>query len=260
MLHFNFRLISFSFAILLWAVPFSLTAQTIVFDNGVGGATGIDDALQSDADPLPENNNMVEIAADDFSVAKNTLITNVQWVGLYAVSNTPAVDNFVIRIYTDKNGPSGTPLATFEVGNNVNRTDSGQNFQLLLDVFEYSAEINFVANAGTTYWLSIDARSFADNNDTWFWGSLSTTGNAHNSPDLNNWSQFGHSTSMVLMGTEKSDDLVGDVNCDGVVDLLDVAPFVDLITDGGFSAKADINGDGVVDLLDVGPFVDLIVG
>jgi hypothetical protein len=65
---------------------------------------------------------------------------------------------------------------------------------------------------------------------------------------------------MVLMGTEKSDDLVGDVNCDGVVDLLDVAPFVDLITDGGFSAKADINGDGVVDLLDVGPFVDLIVG
>ena len=54
--------------------------------------------------------------------------------------------------------------------------------------------------------------------------------------------------------------LLGDVNCDGVVDLLDVQPFVALITGGGFSVKADINMDGVVDLLDVAPFVDLLTG
>ena len=54
--------------------------------------------------------------------------------------------------------------------------------------------------------------------------------------------------------------LFGDVNCDGSVDLLDVAPFVDLIVSGGFSSKADVNMDGSVDLLDVGPFVDLLVG
>ena len=54
--------------------------------------------------------------------------------------------------------------------------------------------------------------------------------------------------------------LLGDVNCDGAVDLLDVGPFVDLLTSGGFSQKADVNEDGAVDLLDVGPFVDLISG
>ncbi|MEM9410018.1 MAG: dockerin type I domain-containing protein, partial [Planctomycetota bacterium] len=54
--------------------------------------------------------------------------------------------------------------------------------------------------------------------------------------------------------------IVGDVNCDGVVDLLDVAPFVDLISSGGFSEKADINGDGLVDLLDVQPFVMILSG
>ena len=54
--------------------------------------------------------------------------------------------------------------------------------------------------------------------------------------------------------------LIGDVNCDGNVDLLDVAPFVDLITGGGFNEKADINMDGTVDLLDVGPFVVLLTG
>ena len=57
-----------------------------------------------------------------------------------------------------------------------------------------------------------------------------------------------------------SDALIGDVNCDGVIDLLDVAPFVDILTTGGFSVKADINQDGVVDLLDVSPFVDLLTG
>ena len=54
--------------------------------------------------------------------------------------------------------------------------------------------------------------------------------------------------------------LLGDVNCDGAVDLLDVQPFVALIQTGGFSTKADIDMNGVVDLLDVQPFVDLITG
>ena len=54
--------------------------------------------------------------------------------------------------------------------------------------------------------------------------------------------------------------ILGDVNCDGSVDLLDVSPFVDLLISGEFSEKADINTDGAVDLLDVGPFVDLLAG
>ena len=54
--------------------------------------------------------------------------------------------------------------------------------------------------------------------------------------------------------------LVGDINCDGVIDLLDVGPFVELLTANQFDEKADINDDGVVDLLDVGPFVNLLSG
>ncbi len=58
----------------------------------------------------------------------------------------------------------------------------------------------------------------------------------------------------------ESDLLLGDVNLDGVVDLLDVSPFVDLITGGLFQAEADIDQNGVVDLLDVAPFVGLLTG
>ena len=54
--------------------------------------------------------------------------------------------------------------------------------------------------------------------------------------------------------------LVGDVNCDGEINKLDVAPFVQLLVSGEYSAKADINGDGAVTLLDVQGFVALIIG
>ena len=54
--------------------------------------------------------------------------------------------------------------------------------------------------------------------------------------------------------------LLGDVNCDGFVNILDIQPFVESLTGGEFNEKADLNGDGVVDLLDVDPFVDAIVG
>ena len=52
--------------------------------------------------------------------------------------------------------------------------------------------------------------------------------------------------------------LAGDVNLDGSVDLLDVAPFVDSITSQTYQAQADVNRDCEVDLLDVAPFVDLL--
>lgn len=54
--------------------------------------------------------------------------------------------------------------------------------------------------------------------------------------------------------------LLGDVNLDGNVNLLDVAPFVALLTNMEFQNEADFNQDGVVNLLDVAPFVDLLSG
>ncbi len=54
--------------------------------------------------------------------------------------------------------------------------------------------------------------------------------------------------------------VLGDINGDGSVNLLDVTPFIDLITSNEFQAAGDINMDGTVDLLDVAGFVDLLSG
>ncbi len=62
---------------------------------------------------------------------------------------------------------------------------------------------------------------------------------------------------IVFLGTA-SERILGDINFDCFVDLLDVAPFVELINSGKFDTSADINEDGVVDLLDIGPFAELL--
>ncbi|MEM9411249.1 MAG: dockerin type I domain-containing protein [Planctomycetota bacterium] len=54
--------------------------------------------------------------------------------------------------------------------------------------------------------------------------------------------------------------LLGDVNRDGSVNLLDVGPFVELISSGEYLPEADINGDGVVNLLDIEGFIALLNG
>ena len=54
--------------------------------------------------------------------------------------------------------------------------------------------------------------------------------------------------------------LLGDVNGDSIVDLLDIGPFVEILEDGAFQFEADTNQDGVVDLFDVAPFVEILQG
>ena len=54
--------------------------------------------------------------------------------------------------------------------------------------------------------------------------------------------------------------VLGDVNMDGLINLLDIEPFVTLLSNGQFLAEADINKDGVVNLLDIEGFVALLSG
>lgn len=47
----------------------------------------------------------------------------------------------------------------------------------------------------------------------------------------------------------------GDVNLDGSVNFLDIAPFIAALSAGTFQAEADCNEDGQVNFLDIAPFI-----
>lgn len=54
--------------------------------------------------------------------------------------------------------------------------------------------------------------------------------------------------------------LLGDVNLDRMISLLDVSPFVNFLTSGLYRCEADINRDGMITLLDVAGFVNILSG
>ena len=55
--------------------------------------------------------------------------------------------------------------------------------------------------------------------------------------------------------------LLGDVNRDGMVNFLDISPFITTLSSVGEARKeADINEDGIVNFLDISPFIMLLTG
>ena len=77
---------------------------------------------------------------------------------------------------------------------------------------------------------------------------------------VHNEMQLDPSLGNMRLTVSKGDVLLGDINCDGNVNLLDVGPFIELLSSGGYSPKADFDGDSAVTLLDVQPFVDALSG
>ena len=54
--------------------------------------------------------------------------------------------------------------------------------------------------------------------------------------------------------------MLGDVNGDGLISVLDVVQVVNMVLGSEYDANADVNGDGSTDVLDVIIIVNMILG
>ena len=70
----------------------------------------------------------------------------------------------------------------------------------------------------------------------------------------------GDGNDVVLTAMATPTLVLGDVNQDGVANLLDIEPFIAVINSGGYQCEADANQDGVVNLLDVEDFIAILNG
>ena len=55
------------------------------------------------------------------------------------------------------------------------------------------------------------------------------------------------------------DIVSGDLNADGILNVLDVVLMVSLTLDGGFEETADMNGDGIINILDIVILINTIL-
>ena len=59
---------------------------------------------------------------------------------------------------------------------------------------------------------------------------------------------------------EVDDGIPGDINGDGLLNILDVVSLVNLVMTGDYDDSGDINGDGMLNILDVVSLVNLVLG
>jgi hypothetical protein len=92
---------------------------------------------------------------DNFSLGATTNINMVTWVGGYFNPPTAGtITSWTVTFYSDNGGQPGSPAASFVIGGNGGETFL-QNDALGDPVYSYSAAVNFNANGGTQYWLSV---------------------------------------------------------------------------------------------------------
>ncbi len=167
-------------------------ADIQVYDNGVGGPSGVDSAQVSD-DDFPF------LLADDFVLVSTSILTSISWTGAYIFLNTPPVDNFDIYLFQDtgSGSPQNSPFATFNIGSSADRSISGATI-FGFDVYEYEASIpNTLLNAGEQYWLAI-ANDTTGDVDDWFWGADLDAGNSAGRILSGAWSPTDHALDFRL--------------------------------------------------------------
>ena len=85
-------------------------------------------------------------------------------------------------------------------------------------------------------------------------------GETGNDPALQTGATPGVGLEQIVLTIDEGDGH-GDVNLDGIVNFLDIAPFISVLSAGGSPAQesqADCNGDGVVSFLDISPFIQAL--
>lgn len=138
-----------------------------------------------------------------------------------------------------------------------------------------------VSNNGTT-WTNVWNHTGATlpNPTSWTQFTYSLAAVADNQPTVYvRWGMGTTDSSVVycgwnlddieILGVLPSSNLLGDLNCDGEVNILDINAFILAITDAAAYATsypdcninlADCNGDGDENILDINPFIELLAG
>lgn len=278
------------------AIAFSLVASTLSAQTTIVSRPPIEPfspdngALSGETDRFGDFSGLMR--ADYFELQNETTLSTLTIYRNDEFGTFAGGDPFSIHIFQDDNGqPDGFPYdgsGEGELGSDgivyfplveegspgfeyIFDGSSNSRIYFTVDVTAANGGVPITLPAGS-YWLSTvhyeccDSISPDQSRIEWQQSAVSsgvnskfTTFDSFGFPN-NQWFEailVDATLAWELTGQEAA-ALLGDVNMDGLVNLLDVAPFVELVSNGGFQAEADTNEDGMVNLLDVGPFVDLL--
>ncbi|TWT45129.1 hypothetical protein RAS1_15510 [Phycisphaerae bacterium RAS1] len=133
----------------------------------------------------------------------------------------------------------------------------------------YYAHFAYVAGSGQIRRITFDCNGNGVGDDRDIALGSSDDCNANGIPDECDIAGGGSADGNGNGVPDECEQVLGDLNCDGVVNVLDINPFVLALSDPAAYAlqhpgcnilNGDIDGDGMLTVLDINPFVKLLAG
>ena len=175
---------------------------------------------------------------------------------IYAVADTePAMARVMLQ--ADNGGVPGEEIYSWEV--DVSAETHGNNYFLIIttDLCIYLDENNY-------YWLTLHAAD-SESQITWLYSNNATFTYTTSSDQGTNWEPVitGNCGALSVWAEyiyePEVDEMIGDINEDGSVNVLDIVILANAVLTGENLPAGDINGDGVNNVLDIVGLVNIIL-
>ena len=175
---------------------------------------------------------------------------------VYAEASTaPAMAKIILQ--ADDGGLPGEEIYSWTI--DVEEENHGNNYFLII-----TTDLCIYLDAGNYYWLTLHADDpdsqiswYYSNNATFTYTTSSDLGANWETPSVGNcgalsvWAEYIYEPEV--------DEMIGDINADGAVNILDVVLLANAVLTGNYLSEGDINGDGENNVLDIVGLVNIIL-
>ena len=175
---------------------------------------------------------------------------------VYAEASTaPAMARIILQ--ADDGGLPGEEIYSWTI--DVEEENHGNNYFLII-----TTDLCIYLDAGNYYWLTLHADDpdsqiswYYSNNATFTYTTSSDLGASWETPLVGNcgalsvWAEYIYEPEV--------DEMIGDINADGAVNILDVVLLANAVLTGNYLSEGDINGDGENNVLDIVGLVNIIL-
>ena len=175
---------------------------------------------------------------------------------IYATQVTePAMATVILQ--ADNNNSPGEEIYSWEV--DVSAETHGNNYFLIIttDLCIYLYEDNY-------YWLTLHAAD-TESQIAWLYSNNATFNYTTSTDQGTNWEPVitGNCGALSVWAEyiyePEVDEMIGDINADGDVNILDVVLLANAVLTGNYLFEGDINGDGMNNVLDIVGMVNIIL-
>jgi len=234
-------------AIILLLVLSPLLGQ----DRSLVFSTGAPDGTEGHS---IEFNGITGTSLSDRIFISNNMV--LEALKVYAEASTaPAMARIILQ--ADDGGLPGEEIYSWII--NVEEENHGNNYFLII-----TTDLCIYLDAGNYYWLTLHADDtesqitwLYSNNATFTYTTSSDLGANWETPSVGNcgalsvWAEYIYEPEV--------DEMIGDINADGDVNILDVVLLANAVLTGNYLSEGDINGDGENNVLDIVGLVNIIL-